>query len=44
MYSTIANLCSPAAFFLVLVFLDIAFIVFGKSKNQNKPLDNKIKV
>ena len=43
MYSTIANLCSPASFFLVLVFFDIAFIVFGKSKNQNKPLDRKIK-
>lgn len=43
MYSTIADLCSPALFFLVIFFFDIVFIVFGKSKNQNKPLDRKIK-
>ena len=43
MYSTILNLCSPAVFFMVIVFFDIVFIVFGKSKNKNKPLDNKIK-
>ena len=44
MYSTILNLCSPASFFLVIVFFDIVFIIFGKSKNTNKPLVNKIKV
>ncbi len=35
---------SCSIFFLIIVFFDILFIVFGKSKNQNKPLDNKIKV
>ena len=44
MYSTILNLCSPALFFLVVVFFDIVFIVFKKSKNKTKLLDNKIKV
>lgn len=40
MYSTILNLCSPASFFLILVFLDIVFIAFGTSR----PLDKKIKI
>ena len=44
MYSTIANFCSPALFFLVIVFFDIVFIVFGKSNNKSKPLDKKIKL
>jgi len=44
MYSTILNLCSPAVFFLIIVFVDIVYIAFGKSKNKNKPLDNKIKI
>jgi hypothetical protein len=43
MNTTIANLCFPASFFLIIVFFDIAFIVFGKNKNKNKPLDSKIK-
>ena len=40
MYSTILNLCSPASFFLIVVFVDIAYITISSSK----PLDMKIKV
>jgi hypothetical protein len=43
MYSTIEDLCSPAFFFLIIVFFDIVFIVFGKNKNKTKPLNSKIK-
>jgi hypothetical protein len=44
MYSTLVNFCFPALFFLVIVLVDIVFVAFGKSKNQSKPLDKKIKI
>lgn len=46
MYSTIANLCSPALFFLIIVFFDIVFIVFriNKNKNKTRSLNTKIKI
>ena len=43
MYSTILNLCSPASFFLILVFIDIVFIAFRISRSS-RPLDKKIKI
>ena len=42
-FTNLTNFCSPALFFLVIIFFDILFIVFGKSKDVSKSFYKKIK-